>query len=161
MYHVFKVPGTSLPFIQNLILAGSIRSKLVSAAAGHVVGMLVPLGPKEHLAPHIYFREVAQSALDEYLNGLSSVGPVSVDAIRSYAEKWYLLRHRVAHGGCMPSATGINGAYNILHIGEFFTPEEIGMFKFEGQRFAGHVSGFEPIFRSAVETSLKNVQAPV
>lgn len=156
MYNVFKVPGTSLPFLQNLVVSGSLRSKLVSAAAGHVVGQLIPLGPQDHQAPEMYFRDVACAALNEYLNGLASVAPIDIDRIRAYAEKSYLLRHRVAHGGCEPSATGINGAYNVWHVGEYFTPEEIGMLKYEGQRFAGFVSGFKPIFLQAAQVATAN-----
>lgn len=149
MYNVFKVPGTSLPFLQNLVLAGSVRSKLLAMAAGHVVGQSVALGPVDHRAPEMYFRETARAQLDDFLNGILSVVPVDVDAIRKYAEKWYLLRHKVAHGGCCPSATGTNGVYNVMHVGVYFTPEELGLMKFDSQRFNGFVAGFDKIYQLA------------
>ena len=151
MHHVFKVPGTSVPFLQNLILAGTIRSKLVAMAAGRVIGQYAPLGPANTLAPEMYFRDVVQTEMDDFLNGVLSVAPADIDAIRKYAEKWYLLRHRIAHGCCNLSATGINGVYNAMHVGEFFSPEELGMMKFDGQRLAAYTAGFEPIYKAVAK----------
>ena len=156
---LFNVPASSAPFLHNLVTIGKIRSKLVSMAAGFVFANNAPLAPASHQYFSGYLKEAYGEELMAYLNTLSAGAPIDYKEIQRLACAFYEVRCKIALGGFAPSSTGSNGVYNLYHIGEGLTGEEITLLRDNGPAFASYCAGFDHIFKSVLRDLNRSEQS--
>lgn len=154
---LFSLPSSSLPFLQNLTTAGVVRSKLVSMAAGHVLANYAPLAPQESKYYAGFFNDLFIKETLAFCDAVHSVAPADIEKIQNYARSFYEIRCKIALGCCAPSVTGSNGVYNLYHLGENLSCEDLTILKSGGSVFAGYCAGFEHILKSIMENCKKDI----
>lgn len=145
---MLAVTGSSLPFLQSLVVTNKIKSPLVSMAFGRVFAQYAPLPHQPISCYKTFFADNAGVEMLKLLGEVYDVVPLDHEAVSRYAKAFYEVRCLNAYGSCQPSATGENGVYNLFHIGREFSGEEIEMIEEEGDAFTNYVSGFEQIFKA-------------
>ena len=151
-----KLPARAYPVLQNVLTQMQNRSVLFSMAMGYTIAHHTPLPQGKINNPEEFFSGCESETRYSFVGVLSDSIPVDYDAIRKYAQEFWMVKYYQVNGRATPPLTHTNMAYNLTYLSVCLSPESLEILEKGGHKFADYVQLGDNIYDSIVEQNNKN-----